>query len=268
MKNHHRTGPAKDALAWKLQRKVDAFTLIELLVVIAIIAILAAMLLPALASAKRKAQQINCVSNFKQIGVALRLYADENEDWLPPGPRGTEFAPIVALDQTISAAYNDTRNSRKWLPYYLAEFLSLPSPRSVGTSTAFVSRVFLCPAYVTRLPANTASGYQPLSDNYAKAFAYSTLRHTNAADYQIAFYPFGKDLNPSHKLTELSGARSSPSAVWAIADLDWEAVQNRSSLGGSKEPYVAMTPVHGRSRNFLFFDFHVGSKPVKGYQYY
>jgi prepilin-type N-terminal cleavage/methylation domain-containing protein/prepilin-type processing-associated H-X9-DG protein len=94
----------------KTEGRGRAFTLIELLVVIAIIAILAAMLLPALARAKKKALDLSCVSNEKQFGLAYHLYAGDNDDALPFSGNGWWDTPLIDFPKLLSP-YIPTNNN-------------------------------------------------------------------------------------------------------------------------------------------------------------
>jgi prepilin-type N-terminal cleavage/methylation domain-containing protein len=118
----------------RILRNKKAFTLIELLVVIAIIAILAALLLPALAAAKRKAQRINCVSNLKQVGIAFRLWEGDNNDRYP---------------MAISTLYNGAQEK-----LYASGNSTVQAPAGYGITNVFTvmsnelstPKILFCPA--------------------------------------------------------------------------------------------------------------------------
>jgi prepilin-type N-terminal cleavage/methylation domain-containing protein len=88
---------------------IKGFTLIELLVVIAIIAILAALLLPTISAAKRKAQRMTCQNNLKQVNLGVRMYSDDSHDASPsPGPASAANATNVS---SLYAGYKELMKS-------------------------------------------------------------------------------------------------------------------------------------------------------------
>jgi len=83
------------------KKSIKGFTLIELLVVIAIIAILAAMLLPALARAREQARRASCINNLKQLGLSIHMYAQDFDEQLPSGASATASFQTM-IEQYVS----------------------------------------------------------------------------------------------------------------------------------------------------------------------
>jgi prepilin-type N-terminal cleavage/methylation domain-containing protein len=116
-----------------------AFTLIELLVVIAIIAILASLLMPALARAKSKGKSIACISNLKQLGLAIRMYADEH-------------------DQKYPFADNE-------VPY---NYYPIPRPTNVEVITITLSNYLGGSMRVFQCPSDVFSNAPAITENFLK----------------------------------------------------------------------------------------------------
>ncbi|HVY69864.1 MAG TPA: type II secretion system protein [Verrucomicrobiae bacterium] len=178
------------------------FTLIELLVVIAIIAILAGMLLPALAKAKTKAQGIRCLSNSKQLGLAVYMYTADSGDWFPPNLNGgTKDIKASWVAGWLDWTPNNTDNTNI---LFLTQTMLGKHSQDPG--------VYKCPADNHPVPKSKGAVQRVRSismNGFLEGGAYSKVGGGIGSTWYSGYYGF-------NKMTDVTSI--SPSKLWMMND--------------------------------------------------
>jgi prepilin-type N-terminal cleavage/methylation domain-containing protein len=212
--------------------RARAFTLIELLVVIAIIAILAAMLLPALSSAKQRAWTISCNSNLHQIGLAMRMFADDNNEYYPESGRTIYWGAV------------DTGGSEK------ASWMEQIYPYTANTN------VYRCPGNV-QLPVAQQGPFNYFNGcnaAYIQTGAFAAVKSTQVL-FPSAFVLGG----------DTAGIVTPPGAINSFDPLDADKddyTQNCVGGGDNGSPFE-IWQIHSKGQNVQFTDGH--SQWYKGF---